>query len=185
MVPASKYTTIRQHSKQVVTVIWHKASSPPHTDNSVVFARRRQCAPHLVHPIGNRTVPVLPPAESLWVYWPLDVRAYVLCRPLFTLKTATSLGPLSNIHGSLSGHSQPAHRGVFYTDYGPFPVSYCSLPAAFWLPFPMHHSPFFSISANPAMSRESAVGFHQWGLGAKPQMKFNLMYFKSKIWRLL
>ena len=27
--------------------IWHKAASPPHTDGSVVFARWRQCAPHV------------------------------------------------------------------------------------------------------------------------------------------
>jgi len=26
-------------------VIWHKAASPQHTDGSIVFARRRQCAP--------------------------------------------------------------------------------------------------------------------------------------------
>jgi len=70
----------------------------------------------------------------------------------FTPKTATSLGPLSNIHGSLTGRSQPAHHGVFYTDYGPFPVSYCSLPV------PCLNSHFFPISPNPAMSLESAVG---------------------------
>ena len=46
-------------SKEVVKVIWHKAASPPHTDGSIVFARRRQCAPHLVHQIGIHTVPVM------------------------------------------------------------------------------------------------------------------------------
>jgi len=57
--------------RQVVKVIWHKAPSPPHKDSSIVFARLRQRAPHLVHPIDiNRTVPVLPPSESLWVYRP-------------------------------------------------------------------------------------------------------------------
>ena len=31
----------------MVKVIWHKAASPPHMDRSVVFARWRQCAPHI------------------------------------------------------------------------------------------------------------------------------------------
>ena len=35
----------RGFNKQVVIVIWHKAASPPHTDDSVVFAKWRQCAP--------------------------------------------------------------------------------------------------------------------------------------------
>jgi len=35
--------------EQVVKLIWHKATSPPHTDGSVVFANWRQCAPHLIH----------------------------------------------------------------------------------------------------------------------------------------
>jgi len=30
--------------------MWHKATSPPHTNGSIVFARLCQCAPHLVHP---------------------------------------------------------------------------------------------------------------------------------------
>jgi len=34
---------------QLVKVIWQKAALPPHTDGSVVFARLRQCAPHLIH----------------------------------------------------------------------------------------------------------------------------------------
>ena len=29
-------------------VIWQKAASPPHTDGSIVFARWRQCASHLI-----------------------------------------------------------------------------------------------------------------------------------------
>ena len=36
-------------SEQEVKVIWHKAASPPHTDHSIVFARWRQCASHLIH----------------------------------------------------------------------------------------------------------------------------------------
>jgi len=31
-------------NQQVVKVIWHKATSPPQTDGSIVFARLRQCA---------------------------------------------------------------------------------------------------------------------------------------------
>jgi len=35
--------------------MWHKATSPPHTDGSVTFVRLCQCAPHLIrgwaHPI--------------------------------------------------------------------------------------------------------------------------------------
>jgi len=33
--------------EQVVEVFWHKAASPPNTDGSIVFSRRRQCALHL------------------------------------------------------------------------------------------------------------------------------------------
>jgi len=35
----------RLDCKQVVKVIWHKAASLPHMDDSLVFARWRQCAP--------------------------------------------------------------------------------------------------------------------------------------------
>ena len=47
--------------------------SVTHADHSIVLARWHQCAPHLVHLIGIHTVPVLPPAESLWVHQPSDV----------------------------------------------------------------------------------------------------------------
>jgi len=41
---------ITLHMKeQVVKVIWQNASLPPHTDGPTVFARRRQCAPHVTH----------------------------------------------------------------------------------------------------------------------------------------
>jgi len=36
-------------NKQVVISIRHKARSLPHMDGSVVFARLRQCTPHLIH----------------------------------------------------------------------------------------------------------------------------------------
>jgi len=35
---------------QVVKAIQHKNASPPHTDDSIVFPRWRQCARHVVHP---------------------------------------------------------------------------------------------------------------------------------------
>jgi len=35
------------HIKQVVKVTLHKATSSPHTDGSIVFARWRQCTPHM------------------------------------------------------------------------------------------------------------------------------------------
>ena len=57
---------------------------------SIVFVKWRQCASHLVHPIGMRTVPVLPPAESLCVYRPPDMSGHVLGRFLFALKIAIS-----------------------------------------------------------------------------------------------
>jgi len=59
-------------------------------DGSVVFARLRQCAPHLVHPIGIRTVPVLPPAESLLVYRAPEMSGHALGWFLFALKIALS-----------------------------------------------------------------------------------------------
>jgi len=37
------------HGKQVVKVIWHKATTPPHTDGSTAFARWRQYPPHPTH----------------------------------------------------------------------------------------------------------------------------------------
>jgi len=40
----------KPNAQQMVKVIWHKATSPPHTDSSIVFARLCQCVPHLVHP---------------------------------------------------------------------------------------------------------------------------------------
>ena len=43
--------------KQLVKVIWHKAASPPQTDDSVVFARLRKCA----LPWGHVTL--APPGE--------------------------------------------------------------------------------------------------------------------------
>ena len=47
-------TTFYDHSlsdrQQVVKVIWQRAASPPHKNGSMVFARWRQCASHLIHP---------------------------------------------------------------------------------------------------------------------------------------
>jgi len=36
--------------RETIKVVWHKAASLPHTDGSIVFARWRQCATHLLHP---------------------------------------------------------------------------------------------------------------------------------------
>ena len=43
----SVYDDVQTSHEQVVKVIWHKSASPPHTDGSVVFARWRQCTPHI------------------------------------------------------------------------------------------------------------------------------------------
>jgi len=44
--PDAQPTVSKHWRSQVVKVIWHKAaSSLPHTDSSIVFARWRQCAP--------------------------------------------------------------------------------------------------------------------------------------------
>ena len=47
-------TNNQTHSnqEQVIKLIWHKAASSPHTAGSVVFARWRQCAPHLMRFLG-------------------------------------------------------------------------------------------------------------------------------------
>jgi len=48
--------------------------SQPHTGGSIVFARLRQyTSPYSAPPIGIRTVPVLSPAESHYVYRPYMV----------------------------------------------------------------------------------------------------------------
>ena len=70
-------------------------------DGSVVFVRWHQC---VVHTVGICTIPVLPPAKSLWAYQLLDVSGHVLGRPFFTLKIAfLCFGDLDPhlIHGSL------------------------------------------------------------------------------------
>ena len=41
-------TCVEFNNKQVVRVIWPKAASPPHINGSIVFARWRQYAPHLI-----------------------------------------------------------------------------------------------------------------------------------------
>jgi len=53
----------------------------------------RQVAPmcrHLMHSVDVRTLPMLPPAESLWVYRPPNMSWHVLGRPLFTFKIVPS-----------------------------------------------------------------------------------------------
>ena len=43
------HATTSINRQLAVKVIRRKAASPPHADDSIVFARLRQCAPHLVH----------------------------------------------------------------------------------------------------------------------------------------
>jgi len=60
----SKKSSLFRRNRQLVKVIWRKTASPPHTDGSALFARWRQCDPSKT-PKFIRSVPVLPPAESL------------------------------------------------------------------------------------------------------------------------
>ena len=60
----------------MVKVIWHKAASLPHTNGSVVFARLRQCAPHLVHQSASASYRwVLP--SSCWVVLRISTARHV------------------------------------------------------------------------------------------------------------
>jgi len=69
--------------QQVVKVIWYKAASPTNMDGSLIFARWRQCAPHLVQPNWHPHRTGSAPAESLWVYQlPARHVRYVLSQPL-------------------------------------------------------------------------------------------------------
>jgi len=71
------------------------------TLGSTVFARWRQRAPHPLHPNQHLTIPVLPPAESLWVYRLPDTSgpAYFAlkiahsCVGIWTPSNAWFLGP--------------------------------------------------------------------------------------------
>jgi len=46
----AELSMIHLRKKQMLKVIWQKnAASPPHMDGSIVFARLRQCAPHITH----------------------------------------------------------------------------------------------------------------------------------------
>jgi len=58
----------------VTRLIWHKAASPPHSDGSVVLARLRQCAPHLVHPQSASAPYLFCPLLSRFEY--IDCRIY-------------------------------------------------------------------------------------------------------------
>jgi len=71
---------VATYDEQVAKIIWHKAASPPHTDGSIVFARRSKYASHKYTQIVIRTVPVLPPAESLWTHQLLDMSKAVVPR---------------------------------------------------------------------------------------------------------
>jgi len=75
--------------QQVVKVVRHKASQP-HADGSVVFARWRQCAFHLVNP--NRH-PQRTGATFCWVALSISTAGHVPACPvlaLYALKIAAS-----------------------------------------------------------------------------------------------
>jgi len=84
--------------QQVVKAIRQQASTPPRMDGSMVYARWRQCAPHLIHaslcPVPNQVK--LPNSISIGAAVFAQVTAeirYTLQRPfLFPLKIATSHG---------------------------------------------------------------------------------------------
>jgi len=67
--------------RQAVNVIWHKAASPPHMDGSPGCATVQPIV-YIYTQIGMWTLPVLPPAESFWVYRPPNMSGYVLGRSL-------------------------------------------------------------------------------------------------------
>jgi len=48
-------STRSRNMHRVVKVIWKQAALPPHMDGSMVFARWRQCAPHLTSGQSNLT----------------------------------------------------------------------------------------------------------------------------------
>jgi len=52
-------------SQQVLKAIWQKPASPSSTDRSIVFVRRRQCGPHLMHGSLNSHKTSLPPKLDL------------------------------------------------------------------------------------------------------------------------
>jgi len=64
-----------------ISVCVKQLSWLPH--GSIVFAMLRQRTPH---PIGIRTVSVLPPAESFWTYRPPDMSKYIPGGRPFALK---------------------------------------------------------------------------------------------------
>ena len=78
--------TLRDHEFAYATFWWHKAVSMPQYERSIVFVRRRQYAPHLVHRNRHSRRTGAAPAESLWVCRPPDMSGHVMGRPLFALK---------------------------------------------------------------------------------------------------
>jgi len=67
-----------QHVEQVVTVIWHKAVPPPHTDDSIVFAGWRERARRLVHPNWHLHCT---DAAPWWVALSISTTRHVWSRP--------------------------------------------------------------------------------------------------------
>jgi len=49
----------KPNAQQVVKVIWHKATSPPHMDSSIIFTRVCQCVHPSRHPHHTAAAPCL------------------------------------------------------------------------------------------------------------------------------
>ena len=94
--------------KQLVKVIWHKAASPPQTEDSVVFARLRKCA----LPWGHVTL--APPGEYDWTcasFGPAESTTHTANR---------SVQPfLHSLRKSVVGHALPLIIAPSHRDLAP------------------------------------------------------------------
>jgi len=109
--------------QQVVKVIWQEGPSPPYTDGSVVFARWRQCAPHLVYDsLGPPESTTQTASRSVQPFLHSSQQSVVACPHMsFSLKTAPSFGFLglpefkwSNPKRHLDGFSR-FYRGMHFS----------------------------------------------------------------------
>ena len=90
--------------KQVVTIIWHKAASPPHTDGSVVFARWRQWVSHVTHASFGPPEPITQTAS-------LSVQPF-----LHSSRQSIAYGRVSS---GMSGYALPLKISPSYGGSGP------------------------------------------------------------------
>jgi len=70
-------------NEQLVKVIWQQAASPPHMDGSVVVARWRQCAPHLIHVHASFGPVESKPQTASWSLQPFLHSALWTCSGMF------------------------------------------------------------------------------------------------------